>query len=304
VRRSRLRQHLIYGEVDKRVGKQEMTPDEIYEEAVAATGVTDVTPLRPGGQKLVFRGLLAGNPVVLKIVLLDPGPVAQNALIRAHREVELLAAVDSPHLVSVLSDAIDIGDEPSAVVWLEEHLDGNDLALRNSMEWTDVNVFRLMHDLALGLAQCHGLAVVHRDLSPGNVRHTAEGRFVIMDPGFARHLDQTALTGIHQPGTSGFRSPEHVPGGSPTAASDVFGLGILAFFCRTGQFPIDPDGDPAAYDFRLRSQQAPAVRALKPDVDGELAQAIDRCLQRQPARRFFDANELLTYLDQTALGRA
>tara|TARA_R110002124_G_scaffold49895_1_gene145756 strand:+ start:187 stop:1032 length:846 start_codon:yes stop_codon:yes gene_type:complete len=281
-----------------------MTPDEVLEEAVAATGVTDVTPLRQGGQKMVFRGLLAGNPVILKVVLLDPGPMAQNALVRAHREVELLAAVDSPHLVSVLSDAIDIGVEPSAVVWLEEHLSGDDLALRNSMEWGDEDVFRLMRDVALGLAQCHSLAVVHRDLSPGNVRHTAEGRFVIMDPGFARHLDRTAITGMHQPGTPGFRTPEHVPGGSPTAASDIFGLGILAFFCRTGQFPVDPEGDPSAYDLRLRSEQAPAIRTLKPDMDEELAQAIDRCLQRQPARRFFDANELLNYLDQTALGRA
>lgn len=279
-----------------------MTPDEVLAEAIAATGVTDVSPLRQGGQKSVFRALLAGNPVVLKVVFLETGPVAEIALERAHREVELLEAVDSPYFVSVLSDAVDIGEDPAAVVWLEEFLSGEDLTLSLGMTWSDADVFRLMRDLAEGLAPCHQLAVVHRDLSPGNVRKTDDGHFVIMDPGFARHLDRTALTGVHQPGTLGFRSPEHVQFGKPTAASDVFGIGILAYFCRVGAFPVSPDGDIADYDLRLRSQQAPSVLALAPEMNDDLGRAIDRCLQRQPARRFTDASELLATLNQTTLG--
>lgn len=279
-----------------------MTPDEILTEAVAATGVTNVSPLRQGGQKSVFRALLAGNPVVLKVVFLETGPVAEIALERAHREVELLEAVDSPHFVSVLSDAVDIGEDPAAVVWLEEFLSGEDLKLSHGMTWSDAEVLRLLHDLAEGLAPCHELAVVHRDLSPGNVRQTDDGQFVIMDPGFARHLDRTALTGVHQPGTPGFRSPEHVQFGKPTAASDIFGIGILAYFCRVGAFPISPDGEMADYDLRLRSQQAQSVVTLAPSINADLGRVIDKCLQRQPARRFTDANELLVALDQISLG--
>ncbi|GHD43822.1 hypothetical protein D9V29_14030 [Mycetocola manganoxydans] len=281
-----------------------VTPDEIVSEAIAATGVSNAQWLTQGGQKWVLTADLAGNPVVLKIVPVPPGPVAQIAVKRAHREVELLAAVESPHLVSVLSEAIEIGDVPSAVVWLEERLDGADLSLELGVQWDDMQVVAMLRDLARGLIGCHELAVVHRDLSPGNVRHTSEGRFVVMDPGFARHLERSALTGIHQPGTPGFRTPEHVPGGSPTPASDIFGVGILAFFARSGQFPVDPSGEDHEYDRRLRTGQAAPISSLVSSIDGELAVIIDRCLQRQPARRYLDGGELFAALEATAIGSA
>src|SRR5207248_2317702 len=112
--------------------------------------------------------------------------------------------------------------------WVEEFLDGHDVGHLFVETWTDEDVQRLLLDGAAGLKACHDLDVVHRDVSPGNVRRLTTGRFVIMDPGFAKHLAKTALTGLYQPGTHGFRSPEHVPGGEPTPASDVFCLGILA----------------------------------------------------------------------------
>lgn len=148
-------------------------------------------------------------------------------------------------------------------------------------------------DVAAGLSACHDLDVVHRDLSPGNVRRRDNGRFALMDPGFARHLSRTALTGVYQPGTPGFCSPEHVPGGHPTPASDVFGLGILAFYALTSQLPIPYTGDEGTYWDALRDTSAPRVRSVRPDVPEILAAVIDRCLQRQAARRYLDAGELL-----------
>lgn len=147
--------------------------------------------------------------------------------------------------------------------------------------------------MAAGLAACHELDVVHRDLSPGNVRRRSDGRFVLMDPGFARHLTKTALTGVYQPGTYGYMTPEHVPGGHPTPASDVFGVGILAFQALTGGVPVPYRGDEGAYFVQLRTGQAPSVRSVPADVPNEIAAVVDRCLHRQPARRYLDAQELL-----------
>jgi serine/threonine-protein kinase len=279
-----------------------MNLSEIIDEAVAALGVESAVPITQGGQKVVLKATLAGRPAIVKIVPLPPGPVAAVVLERAHREVDLLASVDSEHVVKVLSESVEVSDPPEAVAWVEEYLDGKDLSACITAKWTDDEVFRLLADCGRGLQACHDLDVVHRDLSPGNVRQLNSGRYVIMDPGLARHLERTALTGTFQPGTPGFRSPEHVPGGDPTPASDIFGLGILAFLARTGQLPIDTSGGDTAYFSRLVNQQAPPIKAIDSSIDDALAFIVDRCLQRQPARRYLDGAELLAALQKVGHG--
>lgn len=273
-----------------------MSIQEIIDQATAALGVESAVPITQGGQKVVLTATLAGRPVIVKIVPLPPEPTAAIVLERAHREVDLLASVDSEHVVKVLSESIEVDDPPKAVAWVEEYLDGADLSACFTHQWSDEEVFGLLRDCSRGLQACHDLDVVHRDLSPANVRRLSTGRYVIMDPGLARHLAKTALTGIFQPGTPGFRSPEHVPGGDPTAASDIFGLGILAFYARTRQLPVDPTGGDAVYFSRLINQQAPSIQTIDPSVGDELAAIVDRCLRRQPARRYLDGTELLAEL--------
>lgn len=283
---------------EKVCGEGQVTPQKIIAEAVAALGVESAVPSVLGGQKIVMTATMAGQPVIVKVVPLPSGPLATVVLERAHREVDLLASVDSEHVVKVLSESVEIGNPTEAVAWVEERLDGQDLSECMTHRWTDDECFRLLADCARGLQACHDLDVVHRDLSPSNVRQLSTGRYVIMDPGLARHLAKTALTGTFQPGTPGFRSPEHVPGGDPTPASDIFGLGVLAFYARTGQLPVDSSGGDAAYYSRLTNEQAPPIQAVESSVGDDLASVVDRCLQRQPARRYLDGAELLATLQK------
>jgi serine/threonine-protein kinase len=278
------------------------TDDELQSLAQAALGTTGLTPLVDGGQKKVYTAQLEGVPVVVKLVIIPPEHAAE-VLERARREVELLAAVNSPHVVRVLSAAVELGDSPDAVCWVEELLDGQDLRnLSNTYPWPPERVWSLIRDVATGLWACHELEVVHRDLSPGNIRCCDDGRFVVMDPGLARHLTKTALTGAFQPGTPNYMTPEHIPGGRPTTASDVFALGLLAYQALTGEVAITAKGDMDAYYAELRTGQVQPVRTVDPDIPAELAAIVDRCLQRQPARRYLDAGELL--LDLPAAGQA
>lgn len=280
-----------------------MNVSQLISDVSAALGFENAQPLTQGGQKLVLKGTLSGAPAVAKIVLVLQDPNGDITLQRAHREVELLSAVDSDRVVKVLTDAVEISDPPIAVCWAEEYLDGADLRTSLNKVWDESEAWPLLHDMAEALSACHELEVVHRDLSPGNVRQLPDGHFVLMDPGLARHLEKTALTGAFQPGTPGWRSPEHVPGGDPTPASDIFALGILAFFALTGTFPVDPKGDPAEYDRRLVEQQAPGIATLVQGLSAELCEVVDTCLSRQPARRYLDGSELKLALDSQAGGR-
>lgn len=273
-----------------------MNVSQLIVDVGAALGFEDAQPLAQGGQKLVLKGSLSGAPAVAKIVLIQPGPNGDVTLQRAHREVELLSAVDSDRVVRVLTDAVEIGEPTEAVCWAEELLDGDDLSASLDHAWAETDVWVLLSDMAEALAACHELEVVHRDLSPGNVRRTSDGRFVLMDPGLARHLEKTALTGAFQPGTPGWRSPEHVPGGEPTPASDIFALGILAFVALSRTFPVDPTVDQVTYDRALVEQQAPSIATMVPGISAELREVVDTCLSRQPARRYLDGVELRAVL--------
>lgn len=271
-----------------------MYAGDLQKDVQAALGTTELVPFAAGGQKLVYSVELEGIPVVVKVVLVPETARADEVLERARREVELLSTVESQFVVAVLSEAVEIGDRPEAVCWVEEQLDGSDLRdLVTTFPWAPLDVWTLIRDVANGLCACHELDVVHRDLSPGNVRRRAAGRFALMDPGFARHLNKAALTGLYQPGTYGYMTPEHVPGGHPTTASDIFGLGILAFQALTGSVPVIYASDEGDYYTRLRTGQAVPVRSVRPDTPQELAAIVDRCLQRQPARRYLDGQELL-----------
>lgn len=264
----------------------------IIDDVPGRLGLDNATVLTSGGQKIVLAGELAGAPAVAKIVLIPDGPTANTVVERAHREVDVLAAVSSPNVVPLLTEAVEIGDRPDAICWAEERLSGSDLTPLLRSQWGDDDVWALLTDLAAGLAACHDLEVVHRDLSPGNVRKTDDGRYVLMDPGLAKHLAKTALTGQFQPGTFGFMSPEHVPGGRPTPASDIFAVGILAYAALTATLPVVPGADEADYHNRLRTQSCPDVVSVRGDITDELASIVNRCLNRQPARRFLDGAEL------------
>lgn len=276
-----------------------MSPGEMVDTVCSALGFEDATVIFQGGQKIVLKGVLSGTPAVAKIVPVPQGPNGEITLKRAHREVELLSAVESERVVKVLTDAIEIGEPDTvAVCWAEVYLDGADLHESLTRQWSEDEVWVLLRDIAVALDACHELEVVHRDLSAGNVRKTGDGRFVLMDPGLARHLAKSALTGGFQPGTTGWRSPEHVYGGEPIPASDVFALGILAFYALSGTFPIDPTSlSQLEYDLALTEQQAPSISTLVPGISAELREVIDTCLQRQPARRYIDGGELLEALD-------
>lgn len=281
---------------------------EFYEDVAVALGVTDLHPLRPSGQKRVFAAKRGAEDVVLKAVEVLP-PNQAVVLERAKREVELLAKIASGsgrRIVAVRSGLATVGDPaaPSAVGWLEELLDGHDLGDLLGSQWTRDEALGLVQGLAEALAHLHDVEVVHRDLSPGNVRRRADGTWTLLDPGLARHLAEMSLTGIYQPGTPGFRSPEQVPGGTPDTYSDIYGVGILAFAALTATVPIDPGGAEDAYFKRLAEQQPVPIKSLRPDIDDEFAAVIDRCLNRQPARRYLDASELLDALASLSAGSA
>ena len=275
-----------------------MPVDEVLiREALEVFDVVEVRSLRDGGQKTVRLVKKDAEELVLKIIAVEPG--LKDALRRAQREVELLQSVDSPHVVKVASELVELGTPTVGAAWLEEYLEGEDLRDHVGTQWAWDETATMAADIATGLAALHRGKVVHRDLSSGNIRRLTSGRYVVMDPGFARHTLRSDLTVGGQPGTPGFLSPEHLHAysGGPTAASDIFCVGILMFLTLSGHLPIPIDDDMADYLARLSRVECLELTDYRNDLSEEALALMAQCLHSQPARRPRNGQRLVEALE-------
>jgi len=269
---------------------------DLQTEACAHFGVVAVRALKAGGQKSVALVDRAGERLVLKLV--QVGASEPTALERAQREFDLLAATRHPNIVEVASELALFGSPVDGAAWLEEYLDGADLSDRVGVPWTWSDVAALGLGIAAGISALHRQGVVHRDLSASNIRVLSNGRYKIMDPGFARHTLRSGITVGGQPGTRGFMTPEHLHAFSgPTPASDVFATGALLYLAATGDVPIPWRGDDRDYAARLSVGATVPISSVRPDTPHELGAVIMRALHPQPARRYRNGEYLRAALE-------
>ncbi len=139
------------------------------------------------------------------------------------------------------------------------------------------------------LHTAHLAGIVHRDVKPGNLLVKADGRVVLVDFGIARSRNMAGLTAANMVlGTASYMSPEQATGQPVSAATDIYALGAVAYFCLAGQPPFHGD-NPLAVALR-HAQEDPA--ALPADTPPAVAAVVTRALAKRPEDRFGSAAEL------------
>ena len=179
-------------------------------------------PLASGGMGSVYRvrDESSGRVVALKRLL--PGSSSAAALL-FRREYHTLARLRHPRIIEVY----DYGVDAEGPFYTMELLDGQDL--RALAPLAPREVCRCLRDVASSLSLLHAHRLLHRDLTPANVRSTGDGRCKLMDFG--------ALSPFGVPeavvGTPPFVPPEAVRGLSLDQRADLFSLGALAYYLLT-----------------------------------------------------------------------
>jgi eukaryotic-like serine/threonine-protein kinase len=204
---------------------------------------------------------------------------------RFRHEARSVAQLTHPNIVSV----IDRGEDDGREYIVFEFVDGEnlkDLIVRSS-PLPGRRAVELAVAIADGLTFAHEHGLVHRDVKPQNVLLSEGGRVKVTDFGIARSLDvEHGLTETGTVvGTGEYLAPEQANGGAVSPATDVYSLGVVLWEMLTGRVPFEGDNF-VAVALRHVHEAPPDIRDLRSDVPPRLAAAIDRALQKDPARRF------------------
>ena len=255
--------------------------------------------LGAGGMGAVYlaQDLQLQRQVAIKVL---PPELAVRPELRERflRETRVAAGFSHPNIVAVHA----VEEHQQLLCFVMGFIEGETLGqrVRRAGPLGAVEAVRTLQEVAWALSYAHGRGVVHRDIKPDNILiERATGRALVTDFGIARSTASSAagLTQVGEVvGTPPFMSPEQAAGETLDGRSDLYSLGVVAFFAVTGRLPFEAPSAQAVMAMHL-TQVAPRVASLRPDLPQALCAAIDRCLEKDPANRFESGEALAAALD-------
>ncbi|GMV83477.1 MAG: hypothetical protein AMXMBFR7_46610 [Planctomycetota bacterium] len=277
----------------------------------ALGGIPLLAKLGQGGMGVVYLGIhpRLNKEVAVKVL---PAHLAQqqpDLVARFFREAQLAASVQSPHLVGVT----DVNEELGLFYLVMEFVPGVS-AGSYLKELRDFGKVGLAETFALeiciaataGLAAAHAAGIVHRDVKPDNILIPKDGGKLhfaaskLADLGLARSeaLSQSMTGSLACMGTPGFMSPEQsldaADCGKPT---DIFSMGATLYALLSGKAPFAANTLMKVLMATRNEAHAP-IASLRKDVSEGTAALMDRCLSKDPEKRFADGTALLSALTQ------
>jgi eukaryotic-like serine/threonine-protein kinase len=237
-----------------------------------------------GGMGVVYlaREVRLDRPVAIK--LLPPSKTADPRLReRFLREARTAAKLSHPNVIPIHA-VEEIGE---FVFFAMAYVDGETLTerVRRRGPLPPSEAARVLRDVAWALAYAHGQGVIHRDVKPDNILLESSGRVLVADFGIAGVVTGAgALASGEVIGTPEFMSPEQALGEATDARSDLYSLGIVGYFILSGTLPFEAEKATEVLAKQV-TEPAPALGRIAPVVPRRLAQAIDRCLFKDPADR-------------------
>jgi serine/threonine protein kinase len=227
---------------------------------------------------------------------------------RFRREIQNARKVTHGNVCRIFDLGIQQTGQQQRIFLTMELLTGQSLAQRlaEGAPYTYAEALPIIEQIVNGLQAAHDSGVVHRDLKPGNIMllpapaGRASPRAVITDFGLALSDDQTGIRLTESAdlvGTPEYMAPEQGDLGLVTPATDVYAVGLILYEMLTKRRPFDSEPTPMGNILKRRNEAPRALRALLPDADPVWDATIARCLQRDPARRFARAVDIVAALE-------
>ena len=263
--------------------------------------------LGEGGFAAVFRVRddTLGHDVAVKV--LDLGLTPSPGLAeRFVREARTSAGLEHPHIVPIYK----VGGYKNEVLYIVMRcLDGPSLRqmLEQQHRLSLRDASRIARQVADALGHAHRNGIVHRHVKPDNILlDRVTGRALLSDFGIAYESPFWGSPYLGGPGllrrpaaprglvigTAAFMSPEQASGDAVDARSDIYSLGVVAYYALSGSLPFRAKTDVAMLAQHI-ADPAPPITSVARFVPPRLAHIVDRCLAKEPWARFADAATLV-----------
>ncbi len=234
--------------------------------------------LAQGGFAYVYQALDTIEGVRVALKMPHQYNVTASMLDTFQREARLVAKLDHPNILP-LKDASFIDGRFVITCRLGERTLADRLKNRIAFD----TALQLIEQMIDGVAYAHRNKIIHCDIKPENMILLSDGRLQLMDFGIAKVAQRTIVKTMiaSGSGTVGYMAPEQAMG-RPSARSDVFSLGLIAYKILTGHLPEWPFDWPHS-----------GYATLKRKVHPDLIAVIRRSLEMRPIHRYRDAIDLL-----------
>jgi serine/threonine-protein kinase len=280
-----------------------------------------VEEIGSGGMGVVWRAddTKLGRQVAVKIL---PAEFAKDKqrLARFDREAKLLAALNHPNIASIYG--LEHTDGVHFLVLelipgqsLAETLKSGPLPVEEALD--------VCRQVAEGLEAAHEAGVIHRDLKPGNVRVTPDGKAKVLDFGLAKGLEGVAsgsgtggsASDLSQSptvtvggtragvvlGTAPYMSPEQARGKKLDKRTDIWSFGCVLYECLTGRMAFTGETAPDIFSAILQSDADWA--ALPERTPRRVRELMEWCLEKSPRSRLHDIGDARIEIEKSLAGR-
>jgi serine/threonine protein kinase/Tfp pilus assembly protein PilF len=255
-----------------------------------------------GGMGVVYRARDTKLDRTVAIKSIPPELAGSSAArIRFRREARLLASLNHPN-IAVIHDIIE--EEKSGYLILE-YVPGQTLAQRLTREPLELEeALSIGRQVAEAVSAAHKKDVVHRDLKPGNIKITQEGRVKVLDFGLAKTYDKNARsneTAATHPGrvigTPAYMSPEQARGEDTDHRTDIWSFGCILYQMLAGRLPFE--GETATDTLARIIEQKPDWEALPKQIPANIRTMLQRCLEKDPDKRLGDITDAANQITET-----
>ena len=221
---------------------------------------------------------------------------------RFHREAKLLASLNHPN-IAVIHEIIEQEEGTSYLIL--EYVTGESLAQRIAREPLKLEeALSIAQQIALAVSAAHEKGVIHRDLKPGNIKITTEGKVKVLDFGLAKSAGDQATSqdsAVTQPGsvlgTPAYMSPEQIRGNTIDRRIDIWSFGCVLYEMLTGKRPFE--GRTVSDTVAHTLEREPDWQALPQETPANIRALLRRCMEKDPRRRLRDIGDAAIEISET-----
>jgi serine/threonine protein kinase len=253
-----------------------------------------------GGMGIVYKAheLSLNRKVALK-VLSKRLSFDESFVKRFQREAQIVAALNHPNIVNILSYGVEKGQRYFAM----EYIQGRDLGqiLTEKPLMAPEEALSIIAQVASALDEASARGIVHRDLKPANIMVGEMGRVKVTDFGVAHFQGaetKMTRTGLFL-GTPEYASPEQIMGEMLDVRCDIYSLGAVLYKILSGEPPVVEES-PLAVIAKIATEPVRPIEEVNPSVPKPLCELIGKMMARKPGDRFQSPKEVLAAIDECA----